>query len=107
MIRESMNSDSKHAFACVTAGNGMAFQRRCNTGGSSDHTSGGSGSCWVKLKRQGDTFSCYKSKDGYNWSKVGDCNIKMGSGCYIGLAVTSHNNSKTCETRVTNVKIRD
>lgn len=107
MIRESMNSDSKHAFACVTAGNGMAFQRRCNTGGSSDHTSGGSGYSWVKLKRSGNTFTCYKSKDGYSWTKVGESYIKMGSSCYIGLATTSHNNSKTCEAKVTNVKIRD
>jgi hypothetical protein len=105
MIRESMNSDSKHAFACVTAGNGTAFQRRCYTGGSSDHTSGGTGSCWVKLKRTGNTFTCYKSKDGYSWSKVGDCTIKMGTSCYIGLAVTSHNNSKTCEAKVSNVRI--
>jgi hypothetical protein len=105
MIRESMNSDSKHAFACVTAGNGTAFQRRCYTGGSSQHTSGGSDSSWVKLRRTGDTFTCYKSKDGYSWSKVDSCTIKMGSSCYIGLAITSHNNSKTCTATVTNVRV--
>lgn len=105
MIRESMNSDSKHAFACVTPSNGMAFQRRCSTGGASEHTSGGTGYSWIKLKRQGDTFTCYKSKDGYNWTKVGSSTIKMGYNCYIGFAVTSHNNTKTCEAKFTNTKI--
>ena len=40
MIRESTTADARHAFTCVTAANGIAFQRRLSPGGASSHTSG-------------------------------------------------------------------
>jgi hypothetical protein len=43
MIREALTAGSRHAFAAVTPGNGLSFQRRVTTGGSSASTSGGAG----------------------------------------------------------------
>src|SRR5206468_8295644 len=43
MVRESLNANSRHAFATVTPVNGYAFQRRIDPGGYSATTSGGSG----------------------------------------------------------------
>lgn len=107
MIRESLNGNSSHAFMCLTSGNGLAFQRRCGTGYSSEHTPGGNtGDCWVKLVRRGNTFTSYKSKDGTTWTQVGACNIPMGSNCYIGIAATSHNDSKLNDCKVSNISIR-
>ncbi len=106
MIRESLNGNSSHAFMCLTAGNGLAFQRRNGTGAASEHTSGGNdGSCWVKLVRRGSTFTSYKSRDGVSWTQVGSCNIPMASNCYIGIAVTSHNSALTSECKVSNVTV--
>ncbi|HMO65794.1 MAG TPA: silent information regulator protein Sir2, partial [Verrucomicrobiota bacterium] len=97
MIRETLNGNSRHAFMGITPANGFAWQRRTATGGSSEHTAGGSLNAapgnWVRLTRQGNTLRAYKSANGINWTQVGSAlNIGMASEIYIGLAVTSHNN---------------
>jgi hypothetical protein len=40
MIRENLDADARHAMVVVTPSNGVAFQRRTSTGGSSAHTAG-------------------------------------------------------------------
>lgn len=107
MIRESLNGNSSHAFMALTSGNGLAFQRRNGTGYSSEHTSGGTTSdCWVKLVRKGNTFTSYKSKDGSTWTQIGSCTIPMGSNCYIGIAATSHNDSKLNDCKFSNITVK-
>jgi endonuclease/exonuclease/phosphatase family metal-dependent hydrolase/regulation of enolase protein 1 (concanavalin A-like superfamily) len=92
MMRESLTRDSKHAFMLVSAGRGLAFQRRVTMAGESTSTSGGAGAApsYVKLVRSGSTFSAYRSADGANWTLVGSESINMASTIYVGLAVTSH-----------------
>jgi endonuclease/exonuclease/phosphatase family metal-dependent hydrolase/regulation of enolase protein 1 (concanavalin A-like superfamily) len=92
MMRESLSAGSRQAFMLVSAGKGLAFQRREATGGESTNTYGGSGSApyWVRLTRIGDTFSAYKSVDGATWTKVGSDTIPMASTIYVGVAVSSH-----------------
>ncbi len=107
MIRETLNSDSKHASCFATPGNGCAFQWRGTTGGSSGNSNqpGTSTPCWLKLVRTGNVFSGYRSNDGVNWTKCGEQTIYMGSSCYIGLAVTSHNNSSVCTATFDNITV--
>jgi glucose/arabinose dehydrogenase len=108
MIRETLTSGSRHASMFLTAGNGLAFQRRANTGGISDHNSGGSGVApyWVRLVRSGNLFSAYRSTDGTNWVQVGpSVSISMTANVYVGLAVTSHNNSASCTSAFDNVSV--
>lgn len=95
MIRESLASNSKHAFALVSAGKGVAFQRRSSTGGSSSHTSGGSGTApvWLKLERRGSTITAFRSSSGTSWTTIGSQSISMASTVYVGLAVSSHSSS--------------
>jgi endonuclease/exonuclease/phosphatase family metal-dependent hydrolase len=92
MMRETLSAGSRHAFVIVSAGKGLAFQRRASTGGSTAHTAAGSGRrpCYVKLTRSGNTFTAFKSLDGSSWTKIGSQSITMGSTIYVGLAVTSH-----------------
>ncbi len=42
---------------------------------------------YVKLKREGDTFISYTSKDGENWEELAKRSVKMGEKVYIGIAV--------------------
>jgi endonuclease/exonuclease/phosphatase family metal-dependent hydrolase len=92
MMRETLSAGSRHAFMLVSAGKGLAFQRRTSTGGSSDHTAGGSGDTpyYVKLTRSGNTFTAYKSVDASSWTKIASQSISMASTIYVGLAVSSH-----------------
>jgi len=96
MIRESLSDDSKHALMCLTPGNGASFQRRTSTGGSSASTTTGNGVAapyWVKLTRSGDTLTGCISDDGSGWSEVDSVDISMSADLYVGLALTSHNDS--------------
>ncbi len=108
MIRETLTPGSRHASMFLTPGNGLAFQRRTGTGGLSDHTTGGNGSApyWVRLVRSGNLFTAYRSTDGTNWVQVGSSiSISMSANVYIGLAVTSHNNSASCTSTFDNVSV--
>jgi hypothetical protein len=98
MIRETLSADSAHAMMVVTAGNGANFQRRLSTGASSLNTGPLTAMApyWVKLVRNGSTFTGYASPDGITWTLVGSDTVSMASTVYIGLAVTSHNSSALC-----------
>jgi regulation of enolase protein 1 (concanavalin A-like superfamily) len=105
MIREGTGANAKHAMMVVTPGNGLAFQYRNSTGGTSTHVSGGSGAApyWVRITRTGSTFIGYKSTDGSTWTQVGSTSISMASNVRIGMAVTSHNDGVLCTATFTNV----
>ena len=108
MLRDSLAADAKHAFMCITPGNGAAFQRRLTAGGSSsnNHTGGGSAAVpyWVCLTRNGTTVSGYRSADGVAWTLVGSDTLSFtASTVYVGLAVTSHTNGAVSTATFTNV----
>ena len=91
----------------LTPGNGVSFQRRTSTGGSSASTTVGGPAApyWVRIVRTGNSFSGYRSSNGTNWTLVGTAAVTMASNVQVGLAVTSHNNSVSCTAKFTNVKI--
>jgi uncharacterized repeat protein (TIGR03806 family) len=95
MIRDSLAPDSRHAFICVTPGNGTAFQRRVTTGGPSDHTGGPNLAApyWVRLNRAGGVITASVSANGTSWSTVGTLSLTFPTNALIGFAVTAHNNS--------------
>ncbi len=107
MMRETLDANSRHAMAVLTPGNGLAFQRRATTGGSSAHTSGGAAAAptWVRLVRQGNSFSAYRSADGSSWTWIGTETIAMNATIYVGLAVTSHDNAALCTAQIDGVAV--
>jgi len=111
MIRETLDAGSKHAFVCVTPGSGVAFQRRTDTDAASSSTdqTGLAAPRWVKLQRDAaGNFTVSHSANGTTWEPVADSipmNIPMASNVYIGLALTSHNVSATCQAVFSNVTI--
>ena len=107
MIRETLNADSKNAFIALTPGNGVTFQHRSSTGGSTswNKTSELSAPYWVKLVRSGDTFTAYRSSDGVSWTEQGFATINIACSVYIGLAVTSHNDGVLCTAQFDHVSV--
>ncbi|NIO56571.1 MAG: hypothetical protein GTN72_10515, partial [Candidatus Latescibacteria bacterium] len=109
MIRESLNPDSAHAFACVTPGNGVASQGRPSTGGTSFNynQTGITAPHWVKLERNiSGNFTVSHSANGTSWQPVTGAtpqNIPMGTNVYIGLALTSHDAALTCQAVFSNI----
>jgi len=111
MIRETLDAGSKHAFACVTPGSGVAAQGRTATDGASFSTSqaGVTAPRWVKLERDAaGNFTVSHSANGTTWEPVANAiptNISMSSNVYIGLALTSHDAAQTCQAKFSNVTI--
>jgi poly(hydroxyalkanoate) depolymerase family esterase len=106
MIRESLTDNAANAFMAVTPGNGVAWQARSSTGGGTgNNTAAGTAPYWVKLVRSGNAFTGYVSPDGTNWTQQGTATFTMASTAYVGLALTSHNNSSLCLATFDNVSL--
>jgi len=108
MIRESLTAGSRHAFVALTPGNGVAFQSRSSTNGSSvnSNVTGLVAPHWVKLVRSGNKFTAFRSSNGTSWTQVGSPRtINMSSSAFIGLAATSHDNTRLGSASFTNVTV--
>ncbi|MHC4325533.1 MAG: hypothetical protein ACYSUX_14805, partial [Planctomycetota bacterium] len=63
---------------------------------------------WVKLERDiAGNFNGYYSSDGVNWQPMtwNPQYVTMSSVVYIGLALTSHDNSTICKAIISDVRI--
>ncbi len=105
MIRESTAAGSIQASVFITPANGVSFQRRTSTGGTSVSTSvaGITAPRWVRMTRTGSSFAAFYSSDGSTWTQVGTQTMTMASGATIGMAVTSHNDGTLCTANFSNV----
>jgi subtilase family serine protease len=107
MIRESLDPSSTHMYSAFgQAGIWTAF--RATTGGSTTGQSinGIALPYWVKVIRSGNNFSGFGSPDGANWTQIGPTQtISMAQNVYIGLAVSSDNNSLLATATFDNVSI--
>jgi|GEM_PF-1588796 len=95
MIRETLAPNSRHAMIVQTPSNGVSFQRRISTAGiSTDNTFNVApvAARWLKVERWGRRIDAYFSSDATIWNYAGSQELAFDAG-YIGLAVTSHNNS--------------
>ena len=111
MIRETLDAGSKHAFVCVTPGQGVASEGRTDTDSTSFSTNqtGITAPHWVKLERDvAGNFTASHSANGSSWEPVGSSiptNIPMDGTIYIGLALTSNDVTSTCEAKFSNVTV--
>ncbi|MBN1362773.1 MAG: hypothetical protein JW993_19400 [Sedimentisphaerales bacterium] len=96
MIRESLDPASAYALNLVSPRNGISFQYRSVTNGSAATVGTQAGLAapyWVRITRQGNTFTAEHSADGVTWAPVtaiaSTVDITMASDVYVGLAVCS------------------
>ena len=95
MFRETLAANAKHVMAIVSPGKGVAAQYRGTTGGSSANVMLATGTApeWLRLTRSGNTFTAAASEDGSTWRSLGSIAITMSDSIFVGLPVTSHDNS--------------
>jgi len=107
MIRDSLDADSAHAGTFITYSLGARFLRRLTTGGTTASTSsfGAAAPYWVKMTRAGNLFTSAISPDGATWTTVGSATIAMTGSVYIGLAVTSRDDTTLCTATFTDVSV--
>jgi len=93
MIRETLAADARNALVYLTPNNGVGYQSRLETGGSSGAVSGlwwAKAPYWVRLVRRGNSFSAFTSPDGVAWTLVTTETIAMPASVFVGFAVTPH-----------------
>ena len=108
MFRETLQSNSRDAYAGADGQSTWVMQKRTSPGGStanSGSTTSGSMPRWIKLVRSGTTFSAYQSGTATPaWVALGSAaTVGMSTSCYAGLAVSAHNNATTCTAHFDNV----
>ncbi len=93
MFRETLDAGSKNVALLLVPRKGIRFSARTendNSSSSSMNVAMNTVPCWVKLTRNGDTFTGYISVDGTAWEQACDpITVEMGEDISIGLAVTS------------------
>jgi len=94
----------------VTPGSGVIAEYRAETGENAQQTGSQTGIAapyWVKIERDlAGNLTAYSSTDGSTWQMLGQpVPFQMDSNAYIGLAVTAHNATVTCEAKFSNVTI--
>ncbi|MCL5279087.1 MAG: discoidin domain-containing protein, partial [Planctomycetes bacterium] len=106
MIRETLDANAKNVCIAVTPGSGVSFQWRNALAGSSanSQTTGLVAPYWVRITRTGNNFKAERSADGKTWTQQGtDQTIQMAANVYIGMAVTSHDATRTTTAEISDV----
>ena len=108
MIRETLDTGSKHATMAVTLGNSCSAQYRSTAAGASASTNWTGTAVtppyWARVTRTGSMFKLESSPDGKTWTALGaDVTITMATNVYLGIAVTSHDATLTTTAEISNV----
>jgi len=95
MMRENLNDYSRHVTIAMTAMRGGVFQARTTERFTTDASPplATFAPHWLKLKRHGDEFTASTSANGRLWTQVQKMALPMAENFYVGLAVTSGNDT--------------
>jgi len=108
MVRDTLEPGSAHGTMFLTSAQGLAFERRNETGGNTtrDRQTGITAPYWVKIEVEaaGAVRTSY-SADGVAWTELARDAIAMDGPVHIGLALTSHDVGLTCEAVFSNVQV--
>jgi len=109
MIRETLAGNAANAAIVDSPSPGtFGFQVRATTSGSTSQVGALSLTpmYWMKLTRTGNNFSAFTSPDGMNWTQLGTSRtISMAQNVYVGLCVTSADNSTLANATFDNVSV--
>lgn len=91
MMRESLDPRARQVCASLSAARGGLFQYRLQFNGelAVESVSPMSVPGWLKLKRDGDVFTAFRSRNGRRWEMVNRVTLGMPKEFYAGLAVWS------------------
>jgi regulation of enolase protein 1 (concanavalin A-like superfamily) len=107
MFRQDMSPDSKHVMMVVTAGGFSSYQWRPTRGQWTHNTDGPTTTTpyWVKLVRKGNLFMGYISPDGTDWKRIDSITVPLPDKLYVGLVVSSHDNTSLNSVMFDNVSL--
>jgi regulation of enolase protein 1 (concanavalin A-like superfamily) len=97
MLRQSLTPDSPHVILDVTPDGGIEFMTRRANGAETTFIAGGNAAVpvWLRLTRTGAIITGSFSIDGASWTTVGSVTTAISDSAHLGLAVTSHDPTKS------------
>ena len=96
ILRETTNAGSRYSATYLLRKGDVWAQHKTATSGGTSNVNFFSASStgrgipeWIRLVRQGDSFTCYHSEDGATWITLGSSRINLlgGDGLTVGFAV--------------------
>ncbi|MBO9700374.1 MAG: T9SS type A sorting domain-containing protein [Sporocytophaga sp.] len=116
MIRETTGASSKHVMLVQTPLKYVNLQYRTETNGGSESNPSNIEDLhryrlykYLKLKREGNKFTAYCSRNAYTWVFMGEITIPMNQQVYIGLCTAGHdpdkNDQKNFIVKYSNVQV--
>lgn len=109
MMRESCDPGSKFIATFIKPYSRNAYQRhRTNENASSQQIHKrmiGGYPKWVKLKREGDTFYSYASKNGYSWKLLFKTTLRMDQHLQWGLMIESSTRNIYADATFNNIQL--
>jgi hypothetical protein len=110
MFRETLSADSRHASLMVTSDGKAKFRRRTSTGGSTASNGPSAGSTtiprWLKLVRNGNTFTSFISANGVDWTPVYvPTSVTLPNTVYVGMPVLRNGGSAPASATFDNVAL--
>ncbi len=107
MVRETLEAGSRNALIAVTPGNGIVFQWRDGTNGTTSYTNAGTTGMvppyWLRITRTGNVIKGERSADGKTWTQQGtDTTVVLATNVYIGLVAASHDAALTTVAEFSN-----
>jgi hypothetical protein len=111
MVRGGTGVGDVNCLIAVTPQNGVTFQTRTASAGSTTFTqaTGFTTPHWLKISRSGNIFTGYHSSDGVMWYQVGSAVTlsAMPASAYYGIALTAHTNTVPVGASFSNVSVQD
>lgn len=106
MMRENLNADARNVWLGVTAGGGGLFQWRGSYRGDTTAVQASEMFVpyWLRLRRDGDSFSAYVSRSGRRWRKVETVKLALPEEIFVGLASSGNNDSVLNRAMIDNVR---
>jgi regulation of enolase protein 1 (concanavalin A-like superfamily) len=109
MIRDSLTPSGAHASMFVNANGESFFQRRALPGGATSSRTASTpqgAPLWLKLSLRAGTVTGFQSLDGVIWTRVSSVALTLPSPYYLGLAVTSRDETAAVTTNIDEVDVR-
>ncbi|HZY62994.1 MAG TPA: Ig-like domain repeat protein, partial [Edaphobacter sp.] len=105
MIRETLDANSVMANINLTPANGVTWIYRSATAAGGSRSPGLVTPYWVRVVRNGSTFTGYYSSDGVTWTQQGTISMTMADNANIGLVVSSRASSELATGVFDNVSV--
>jgi hypothetical protein len=110
MIRENFGAGAKFFAAGCTRGHGIQIFVRTDDDAAvarQENCSDCTPPSWLKIVRQGNHFTSYKSMDGRIWLKVNEADVPLKKAAWVGVFITSGGNLPPANIAFAHVAARE